>query len=54
MSTTFDAGAIHEALVTLEELALVSLAVADKSPDAVELGFVASDPRTRPEKIMER
>src|SRR5436305_718331 len=54
MSTIFDAGAVHEALMALEELVFVSIPVAHESSDAVEFGFVATDLRARPEEIVKR
>ena len=53
VGTILDAGSVHEAIMALEELALVSLAFADEFPDAFELGFIAADPWTRPEKVVE-
>ena len=47
-SAIFDPGAVHEALMALEELVFVSIPVAHESSDAVEFGFVAADPRARP------
>ena len=48
-----NAGSVHEAIMALEEFALVSFAFADEFSNAFEFGFIAADPRTRPEKIVE-
>ena len=40
--------------MALEERVFVSIPVAHESSDAVEFGFVAADPRARPQEIVER